>query len=167
MGHALECIEEKLWQPTGAAILRAIYLFLASRDVEGGISLLEQHKLEGHPSWHFGLAFLHAYKGDTKKAIRIYRLIEQRSFDDEVFIDVLDQVEEFFHHILEQESDRLQLRYCLGFIYWKLKHDRRSAEKELGIFLNACPDGSYAKERELVDKWLTELKAEIEAEVPV
>lgn len=136
-----------------AVNLQAVWLFLGERDVEGAIRLLEHNRQVTDASWYYNLAFLYGYKGDLRKAIRLYRALE--NLDTPAI--VLSQVEDFLALMMEREPGVFQLHYLLGFIMMTIRGDKIAAREEFEAFLSACPATQFAKERELTQKWLDEL----------
>ncbi len=74
--------------------------------------------------------------------------------------DIIDQVESFLCWVLEQDPEKYQLYYCLGFFNWKTKGDVVQAEKDFNKFLVAGREGEFDKEKELVEKWVVEMRSE-------
>lgn len=110
--------------------------------------------------WHLNLAFLLAYKGDLKGAVRHYRSGSKLppAEDD---TEVISQVESFMVWVLDQEPHKVQLHYALGFFNWKIKGDPVQARKDFETFLAKTTEGVFQKERELTEEWLHQLGATV------
>lgn len=138
-------------------ILRSIIEFLNGRRIKEAIGYIKKCKKYDDPIWHFNLAFLWAYEGNLQKCIRQYRICSNY----EIAPVTLTQVEEFMVWILEQEPDKYQYHYCLGFFNWKIKGDRYRAVKDFENFLNHCKDDEYLKEKELAKNWTAEISKQL------
>lgn len=135
--------------------LKAITLFLRSRSVDEAIALLKKLNGDNSRIWQCNMAFLYAYKGDLKQAIRHYRYASMCDTEENNFY----QVEDFINFILEQEASKYQLYYCLGFINWKIKGDRILALGYFETFLRNRSPLEYLKEKELSESWIQELSS--------
>lgn len=135
-------------------LLKSIYAFLEHRDVDSAIGFLKSNKIADRGIWNFNMAFLFAYKGDLKLSIRHYR--HAARFD--VRPEVITQVEDFIYWILEDEPEKFQFFYCLGFFNWQVKGDKIQAKKDFTKFINACPNEVFEKEMVLSKKWLLGLE---------
>lgn len=135
--------------------LSAIYIFLSSRDVAKAIDCLEKiPKRDRDAAWHFNQAFLTAYQGDLKQSTRHYR----NGVNYPINPDLIAKVEEFLCRILEDEPDKVQLHYCLGFFNWKIKGDHLQATNDFKKFLELRPANEFQKELELTAQWLKEIE---------
>jgi len=134
--------------------LSAIHAFLKYRDIERAISILKGSKNKNYPEWHLSMAFLCAYKRNLQAAIRSYR--EAALFEIEP--TSLTQIENFICWVLEEEPDKYQLHYCLGFFNWKIKGDNIRARKDFETFLKSGLPEEFKKEKELTTKWLKQIK---------
>jgi tetratricopeptide (TPR) repeat protein len=133
--------------------LRAIEAILQRRDADEALGLLKQSQDQNNGAWHYNMAFLLGYKGDLKVAVRHYR--QATKFRVEPI--VLSQVEDSLCWMLEQEPDKYQLHYCLGFFNWQAKGDNIQAVKDFTAFLALGDNAKFSKERELAAKWIDEL----------
>jgi len=68
------------------------------------------------------------------------------------------QIEEFMCWLLEEEPQKYQLHYCLGFINWKIKGDKAQAIKDFEIFLSRGNKQEFTIERELARIWISEIQ---------
>ncbi|MBU1160924.1 MAG: hypothetical protein KKF96_00080, partial [Proteobacteria bacterium] len=134
--------------------LSAIHAFLKHRDIERAVSILKGSKNQNYPEWYLSMAFLCAYEGNLKVAIRSYR----RAALFEIQSATLSQIEDFICWVLEKEPDKYQLHYCLGFFNWKIKGDNIQAREDFEIFLNSKGSKEFKKEKKLTEKWLTIIK---------
>lgn len=133
--------------------LRAITLFLTRRSVDESIGLLKRVRDDGNRIWQCNMAFLYAYKGNLKQAIRHYRHASKCDFEQDNFY----QIEDFINWMLEQEPTKYQLYYCLGFINWIIKEDRVLALENFNKFLELRAKSEYLQEKDLTEKWMEEL----------
>lgn len=160
-------IEEHLSREVGTAaplkpgyhFLSAIVAFLRSRDISAAIGHLRNVKNSDDPLWNLNMGFLAGYKGNLKTAARHYRAASEHAVDP----DVLLQVEEFVRWVLERESDKYQLWYCLALFYWKVTGDKAQARRCFRRFLDAGNEADFPKERELAGQWLADLERGVEA----
>lgn len=130
--------------------LRAIYAFVHDEDVDAAIAILEKHKKRSDGLWRYNLAFLFAYKGDLGTAFRHYR----KAVLCDIEADALSQIEEFICWVVDRHPDKYQLKYCLGYLNWKVKGDRITAIKDFQDFLYGGNPSEFAKEREIAVKWI-------------
>jgi tetratricopeptide (TPR) repeat protein len=135
--------------------LRAITQFVLTRDVAVAIATLKPCEGRQDGLWLYNLGFLHAYQGDLKRAVRMYREAFKLPLRDP---SILAQTEQFMFWLLDQEPDRYQLYYCLGFINWQVKEDVASAVGYFERFLEAGSESEFPKERQLTREWLEKLK---------
>jgi hypothetical protein len=78
-----------------------------------------------------------------------------------VTADVLTQLEDFMCWILEEEPDKYQFHYCLGFFNWKAKGDNIQGQKDLEKFLELGSEKEFVKERELAKEWIKEISQSV------
>jgi len=152
LGKFLARVEESRKANPAILNLLAIYKLLAENDAEAALEYLRSSKETQNAVWHYNIAFLLAYSGDLKSAIRYYRKGTQYELDP----NGIAQIEDFICWVIEQQPDRYQLEYCLGFFNWKVKGDVLQAKKDLQSFLDHCDDNSFQKEKELAIRWLEE-----------
>lgn len=137
--------------------LSSIYHFLSDRNIDGSIDCLKQIPTESRDAvWHFNQAFLSAYQGDLRQAIRSYR----KGMDFPITTDLITQVEDFLCLIVGQEPDKVQLHYCLGFFNWKIKCDYLQAANDFRKFLSSETTAKFQKELKLSTQWLNEIETE-------
>ncbi|MCX5721038.1 MAG: hypothetical protein NT179_03280 [Nitrospirae bacterium] len=135
-------------------LLKGIYLFSSSRDIESAKKEIKKAENSRDAAWLWGLAFLDAYDGRLEDAHKTY----QRAFRSLVSDNTALQVETFVVDVLNLEPNKMQLWYCLGMINYFYKEDLESARKDFSKFLEqAEPSGKFPKSVELAKKYLTEL----------
>ena len=145
-------------------LLNAVYEFARNRDTVKALKYLKKIKGAAQGSadsnvvgtWNYNMAFLSAYKGNLNVASRHYRKAAMVVVEP----DIINQVESFLCWFLEQEPEKYQLHYCLGFFNWKTKGDVDRAKKDFDKFLAARREGEFEKEKELVEKWEVEMRSE-------
>jgi hypothetical protein len=154
MGRHLDRIPSSYPNWYGVNLLRSIFLFVHHRDVKGAVAILKKCKGVPEGTWLYNLAFLHAYMGDLKKAVQRYR----NAIGLPVEPAVAAAIEEFICWVLEEEPQKYQLHYCLGFINWKIKGDTGQAKEDFETFLVRGNDKEFTFERELARKWISEIQ---------
>ena len=153
----LNKISDDLADSYSVLLLRSIEAFLDGRRIKDAIEHTKKCKRYDDPIWHFNLAFLRAYEGKLIKTIQQYRICA--NYD--VSPATLSEVEDFMVWILEEEPEKYQYHYCLGFFNWKIKGDLYQAINDLGEFLENIRHGEFVKEKELAQKWISEIKEQI------
>jgi hypothetical protein len=138
-------------------LLRGIEAFLLHRDMKTALSCVNKCKKYDDPIWHFNLAFLNAYNEELVKAIRQYRICANY----EIQPITLTEVEDFLVWILQEEPNKYQFHYCLGFFNWKIKGDILQARDDFNKFLKCCNKGEFEKEKELTIKWIEKIENQI------
>ncbi|SHJ63717.1 hypothetical protein SAMN02745165_02836 [Malonomonas rubra DSM 5091] len=153
---SLDKVDDSAESDYGTLLLKGIKVFLCSRDVDLALSYVQKCKKIDDPIWHFNSAFLHAYKGDLAKAIREYRICS--NYD--IAAITISQVESFLVWIIEEEPDKYQFYYCLGFFNWKIKGDEKKAVEDFQAFLKYSTGELFTKEVCLARKWIGEIEEE-------
>jgi len=153
LGSYLEKVDPSRFELIGVSSLRAIYIVLKEGDGDKALNIVKKAKDVNSALWYYNLAFLYAYTGDLKKAIRSYKAGVVFLIDPHA----IGQIEDFMCWVLEKEPDKYQLYYCLGFFNWQVKGDGIKAKEDLEIFLGSGNDAEYTKERELAREWITEI----------
>lgn len=118
----------------GGHLLRGIYFFLSSRDIEGAKREIKKAKNNRDAAWLWSSAFLDAYDGRLEEAHRTY----QRAFRSLVSDETALQVETFIVDVLSLEPDKVQLWYCLGMINFFYKEDLPSTKSDFQRFCEQC-----------------------------
>jgi tetratricopeptide (TPR) repeat protein len=158
MGELLPRIDYDRFKRPSVLFLSAIQRFLEDRDIAGALQSLQKcEKQDRNSIWHLNSAFLHAYKGDLKTAIRHYRHAVNLPLPPET----LAKIEEFVEYIARTEPQKHQLYYCLGFYNWKIKGDLEQAASDFRRFLAAGSANQFSKERELAETWLSDIETEL------
>ena len=91
-----------------AVNLMAMLAFLRFRDTERAISLMRRSNSPSQLVWHVNLAFLYAYGGNLKLAIRHYRKASEIPPQAD-WHNVIAQVESFMVWLLEVEPEKVQI----------------------------------------------------------
>ncbi len=135
-------------------LLRSIEAFLNGRKIKEAVEYTNQCKHYNDPIWHYNLAFLKAYEGKLANTIRQYRICEKYKRVP----STLSQIEDFMVWILEEEPEKYQYHYCLGFFNWKIKGDLHQALNDFKNFLKHVKHGEFINEKNLAQKWVREIK---------
>jgi hypothetical protein len=139
----------------------AIYLFLSSRNIVEAKREIKKAKNQRDSRWEFSLAFLLAYEGNLKKAHTAY----QNAFRGAYPQGTPNDVEVFIQDILESESDKIQLWYCLGMINFFCKKDFRSSKRDFENFINTAEgQGAFLEQIDFAKKYLAEIEQRKERE---
>jgi|GEM_PF-1899322 len=156
----LEHVHELKRKTSPFLIQRAICAFLKYRDVRTAKDCLREIKDQDNSIWHYNIALLEAYEGRLKNSIRHYRMAIEatRSTQQDLEADILFQVEDFIFWLLEHEPHKYQLHFCLGFFYWKSKGDHILALHHFKKFIELRRENQFAKEFDLAEKWILEVK---------
>jgi len=140
-----------------ARLLTAIYLFVTKRDVTAAIREIKKCRNESDATWRYSYAFLLAYKGELKKAVKMYKKAAQHYCGPGIPL----QTEEFILWMLEQEPEKVQLYFCLGMINWKGKEDREQAIKDFEKFTQEAKGKNFDSEIQLAHEYIRNIKAEV------
>jgi tetratricopeptide (TPR) repeat protein len=137
-------------------LTKAICVFMLRRDVGRAKALIRKaERAAVDVTWLYSKAFLHAYEGDTQQAVKCYlRAFKGPLADATVPI----QSEEFMHHILATEPEKVQLYLCLGLINYRVKKDLPSAKRELESFLKNVNRKKFRREQDAARKWLANIE---------
>lgn len=150
----LQKIDYEQYKRPSIAFFMSIYHFLHDRNVAMALVWLNKCTKQNRNSvWHFNQAFLHAYQGDLKTAIRHYRVAITLPMTP----DLIDKIEDFLLFVATNEPAKYHLFYCLGFFNWQVKGDNMQATKDFEKFLQSGEATEFVKERELTHSWLREL----------
>ena len=161
--HLERVMDERRTDPN-VLFLSALHTFLKDRNTKKAREYLRGMKkriadtTDGNliGAWNYNIAFLNAYDGNLQVAIRHYRQAAMAV----VVPDIISQIEDFLCWVLDQEPDKYQLYYCLGFFNWKTKGDVVQADKDFKKFLAARGENEFKNEKDLAEKWLVELHSE-------
>lgn len=142
----LEYVSQEFRKSYEYTVNQALCVFLRDRDAQGALNVLQENPYADRPSWQFSVAFLLAYKGDLKKAVRHYRILQAMTVDTET----LKQVEEFLFWLEEVEPNNYSVNYCLAYIDWRVKGDPVATRSEFKKFLAKVPQDKYLREQSRV-----------------
>ncbi len=140
------------------ATLRAISSFVADRDPDAALEWQKRAAASGEGTPYLNAAFLHAFKGNLKKAAQEYR----KGALAGVSSDVPAQLEEFMLWALHEYPQKTQIHYCLGLLNRDIKGDPERVREEFQSFIAKCPEGQFVKARQLVAEWLAEDSRRVE-----
>jgi hypothetical protein len=137
-------------------LLESLFHFLANRDTKAAIEVLQKcaHKVITSCVWRLNLAFLYAYEGNLGETLRQYCIVA----DYKVEPITLAQIEEFLCWIIEEEPDKYQFYFCLGYINWRIKGDAKRAILDFEEFLQLRKINQFEREHKLVTSWLKQLQ---------
>ncbi len=154
LGSCLDKIKPEHTSRYEVLLLRTIYCFLKNRDIDAALQNIKRCKKLADALWHFNLAFLYAYKGDLKEAIRHYRAAN----DCPVNPEKIAEIEEFILWLVDTEPHKYQLYYCLGFLNWKIKGDNIQAFRDFKKFLELRAEDEFLIEKGFAEKWISEIQ---------
>lgn len=133
MNYFIEIIQKYEPNNYDAHLLKAIYFFLKSRDIESALNEINKAKSKKDAAWLYSKAFLLAYHGDD--LTQVYHVYQQ-AFKGSAALIVPIEVEEFILKILESEVEKIQLCYCLGLINFFKKEDYLLANEYFEKFIS-------------------------------
>lgn len=133
MNYFIEIIQKYEPNNYDAHLLKAIYFFLKSRDIESALNEINIAKSKKDATWLYSKAFLLAYHGnDLAQVYHVY----QQAFKGSAALIVPIEVEEFILNILERKGEKIQLWYCLGLINFFKKEDYLLANEYFEKFVS-------------------------------
>ena len=135
-------------------LLRAIYLFINARDINGAETELRKCRDIRDATWRYSWAFLLAYKGEMHRARRMYKTAFANYCSPHVPVDT----EDFMALLLKQEPDKTQLYFCLGLVNWHGKEDFQQAIKDFKTFLGAKEANNFPEEVKLAQAYIITLE---------
>lgn len=139
-----------------AAVLRALYYFVRDRNTKLARKEISKWKGQGDATWAFDEAFLYAYDGKLKDALRNYKIAFKKRTDSRA----LNEIEEFLEWVLSEEPNKHQLYFCLGIINYFGKGDLKTAKVDFERFINATADSNkFENERSLAKSYISEIDA--------
>lgn len=138
-------------------LLHGIEAFLNGRRINEAIAYTKRCKPYNDPVWHFNLAFLLAYQNDLYKSIREYNICSKY----EIAPSTISEIEDFLVWILEEEPEKYQYHYCLGYYNWNIKGDLLRAIEDFNEFLKHAKQGEFVKEQELTLKWISKIEKQM------
>ncbi len=140
--------------------LNAVCAFLSLRDTKEALQFLNRIGTQDRDAvWHFNIGFLKAYDGDLRSGIRHYR--KARAFD--IHPDLAAKIEDFICFVLDEDQDKSQLHYCLGFFNWKIKGDYVQAVNDFQRFLELSGASMFVQEKKLAQKWIAEIQRDCDS----
>jgi tetratricopeptide (TPR) repeat protein len=145
-----------------ACLLSAVCHFIDNRDIANAKKEIRKCHNVRDATWMYSSAFLYAYTGDLRKALRMYR----RAFASTCETHVIFEVEEFICWVIEQEPEKAQLYFCLGLLNYFAKEDKASALRDFMKFIELNPDDRFAEEKRLSEIYIDSIKKEINEENP-
>ena len=137
-----------------ANLLRSIYYFVSSRDLNSAKTEIKKCENNIDATWRYSYAFLLAYEGDLKRSLRLYR----SAFNHKCELSVPFETEEFIEWILEKEPDKTQLYFCLGLINYHAKEDYKKAKDDFQTFTDLCEDNNYIAEISVANDYLNKIR---------
>jgi tetratricopeptide (TPR) repeat protein len=140
-------------------LLRAIWYFAAENNVSLALKEIRKCQHIKDPTWRYSLAFLRAYQGSMNDAIRMYRTAFRTPSDGRV----LFEVEEFISWIVERESDKTQLHFCLGLVNYEGKNDEQRALLDFEKFLELTPPNKFIQARQLAEEYVSKIHSKSRA----
>ena len=141
----------------GGNLLRAIWHFAANRDVPAAKREVRKCYGQKDATWRYSYAFLFAYEGDMKQAVRLYRSAFRHHCEDQVLLEV----EEFICWVLEQEPAKVQLHFCLGLINLRGKGDKARALQDFERFLQVAPRAQFSTEIGLAEVYIGNIQEQL------
>ncbi len=102
-------------------ILKSFILFKEDRNVFDSIKTLNLASKNANENytWLYNKAFIFMYIGKFTQAINCYRILSNISFKEEEFI--VNQCLAFNLEIFQNEPDKIQCYFILGYLNWKKK----------------------------------------------
>ena len=160
MGRYLDIIQDIDPNHYGGHLLRGIYIFLSSRDIESAKKEIKKAKNNRDAAWLWSSAFLDAYEGKLEEAHKTY----QRAFRGLVADATALQVETFIVDVVNLEPDKIQLWYCLGMINYLYKEDLPSALEDFQCFCKHAEKANhFTKSVEFAKKYIKEIETKLKS----
>jgi tetratricopeptide (TPR) repeat protein len=143
-------------------VFRCYRAFSDRRDFSSAIKYVEsagdlsENLLVDDFTWLYNKAFLLLYLGKFHEAIKLYDKIENKEFIKEE--STVDQCIKFDSEILNQEPDKIQIHFVLGFLYLKKKSDFKKADYHFKKFLEKASNiTSYNLLCEKTERYLAQM----------
>lgn len=155
LGQHLQKVGKKFSNNYTFILLKSVWLFLNERNTILAKKELKKVKKHKGVTWRYNLAFLLAYEGNLMAAIKQYR----HAFKVDMNPNILSTIEDFFMWFLDEEPDKYQFHYCLGYINRNKKGDIDLAIKDFENFLKHGKEDEFVNERRLAEKWIQEMKS--------
>lgn len=138
-------------------LLSAVWHFVENRDISTAKKEIRKCQKTKDAAWMYSSAFLYAYTGDLKKALRMYRRAFAHPYEPQVLFDV----EEFICWIIDEEPDKIQFNFCLGLLNYFAKGDKISALRDFKKFIEANCGVMFDEEKRLAETYIDEINREI------
>jgi len=113
----------------GGWLLKAIFDFILEKDVYEALKSIRKAEkyAKGTYEWRYSRAFLYFWLENYKKALKVCNQIYQQSYSGE--INTALEVESFVLNTLENNREKVQLYYWLGFLnFRKIKNLPKALE---------------------------------------
>ncbi len=116
-------------------ILRAIHLFISSRNVDGALEELKCVINRNDICLHFNYGFLFSYKANYTKAMTSYRkaLKNKKMPRQEFILDII----KFIDDIIAIEPNNSGLDFAIGLVYFFFTADKEQGRIHLEKFINS------------------------------
>ncbi len=151
----LDLLKKHIPNDYGAALSRAMYIFLIEKNVKSAIKELIRIKNPLDETWRYSLAFLYAYSGDLGKSMRIYDKAAKGSIHGK---SVLNEIEMFISDILDKNPKYYQLYFARGYFDFKARGDMKLAKEDFALFMKKVPTKLYLNEQRLAKIYIEQIK---------
>ncbi len=131
-------------------LLRGIWHFVANRDIPAAKREVRKCRYIREGTWCYSYAFLCAYEGNMKEAIKYYRLAFKYKYETNVPFEI----EEFIDWVLKLEPDKVQLHFCLGFVNYRGKGDKLQALRDFEKFIEITPNGKFIEAQGIAKSYI-------------
>ena len=129
----------------GTKLKYSIKYFLDGRNIKECKKILLSCRNEKDVIWLYNLAFIEAYQGDIKKNLSHYKRAAKRSIEPKI----INQVEGFMYKMTRIEPDKYQIYFCLGYLNWKIKDDKKQAINDFSKFIALDTTDKYKEHKRL------------------
>ena len=137
-------------------LIRGIWHFVANRDIPAAKREIKKCRGIRDATWCYSYAFLCAYEGNMREAIRYYRL----AFKYNCQASVPFEIEEFIDWVLKLEPDKVQLHFCLGFVNYGGKGDKLQALQDFEKFIEITPNGKFIEAQGIAKSYIETISKE-------
>lgn len=137
--------------------LRAMCGFILRRDTKfAKAELVECRKADSdNPVYSYSLAFLAAYNGNLDEAYGLYRA----AFNRDSTAHLAVEVEEFIAWCAEEEPEKVQLYFAMGYINGRQKKDAERAIQDFQIFIASADPSGFQHQIQIAHRFVKVLKA--------
>ncbi|MBL0346643.1 hypothetical protein [Candidatus Villigracilis affinis] len=143
-----------------ARFFRSVWYFLHSRNVSKAKAETLKAQNKKHTTWQYNYAFLLAYEGNMREAVRQYKFAVEEVFEEpKVVLEVI----EFIMWVLDVEPDKTQLHFCLGMIYYYAIKDYALALQDFEKFVEVTPVNRFSSQRREAERLITQIKKDIKS----